>query len=129
MTFLRPHLRTLALLAALAMLCMAFVPAIGRWVRAAQGADFWAEVCTASGPQVVLASSANEGSGPAKSSVQQLDHCPWCAHMGAGLPPAEVRISMVLGGTTTHPALFYRAPARLFAWAPAQPRAPPALLA
>ena len=129
MTFLRPHLRTLALLAAMAMLCMAFVPAIGRWVRAAQGADFWSEVCTANGAQVVLASSADDGSGPAKSSVAQLDHCPWCAHMGAGLPPAEVRIPRVFVGATTHPALFYRAPARLFAWASAQPRAPPVLLA
>lgn len=108
----------------LAMLCIALAPGITRWVRASQGVDGWAGICS-----VAVQADGQAASGQAggqTSSMALGDHCPWCV-AGGGWAPAEVHVEPLPAAVGTHPPLFYRAPAPLFAWTSAQPRAPPVL--
>lgn len=63
------------------------------------------------------------------SSALHFEHCPFCfTHAGSfGLAPFNAIIVVANAGSSTLPILFYRSPARLFAWTVSQPRAPPVL--
>jgi hypothetical protein len=57
----------------------------------------------------------------------QAGHCPFCATFGADAalpPPAAITIAFAAGDQPV-PPLYLLAPRPLFAWASAQPRAPP----
>lgn len=85
-------------------------------------------VCTATG-LITVADAAPDRHDPGKGA--RTEHCPYCNIHAAsfGLPPPTGLAFVVLGGRDpVLPERFYRAPAPLFAWAAAQPRAPPARL-
>lgn len=124
---LRRHLMPVTWLALLAMLALAMVPTVSHALAKARGSTQWTEVCTPQGMRLV-ALDAETAPDQQPAVGGHLEHCPWCGMGGAtpGLPPAsltvlppEVRVRLV-------PPLFLLAPQRPFAWAPAQPRGPPA---
>jgi len=94
----------------------------------------WIEICSVTGAKLVKVDvgtaaqadksgkSTDEGSG-----THALKHCPYCStHTTVlGLPPAAPA-GLTLDILAFHvPELFLAAPRTLFAWASAQPRAPP----
>ena len=88
--------------------------------------DLQAEICTAQGPE----RGAPGDSMPAGEVAGVQGHCPYCACGGtpAMLPPVAVTAALPLPPESAGPPpLFLHAPRTLFAWASAQPRAPPAL--
>jgi hypothetical protein len=130
----------LASLSLIAMLALALMPTLSHalaWAsQGAQGHAAWTEICTAAGVQrVVLAegltpvapADARRGDDPTlPPTMGAMEDCPMCV-LGGHAPP-------LLGGFIVHalalqrdgpPVLFLLAPRPLFAWAPAQARAPP----
>lgn len=90
------------------------------------------ELCVAStdgSSDARAASLATPASSPHSHDDADLhfEHCPFCfTHAGSfGLAAAETFALPLANGTCAMPALFYRAPAPLFAWTRSQPRAPP----
>lgn len=75
------------------------------------------------------ASLASSASSPHSHDDADLhfEHCPFCfTHAGSfGLTAAQAFVLPQANGASAMPALFYRAPAPLFAWTRSQPRAPP----
>jgi hypothetical protein len=123
---LRHRLRRLSWIAFLAIFGLAIVPTISHALAHASGESAFTEICTPQGMrQVSVAAQGNTA--PAAPSMSHLDHCPMCG-LGASpvalLPVAPVVLAPV---DPAHllPALFLHAPQPLFAWASAQPRAPP----
>lgn len=130
MVVFRPLLRNVALLSALAMLCMTLAPAMGQWLRSAQGGTAWQEICSSTGIQWRAVSAEVAGQGvddPVTPSGPMGEHCPWCAHFGDGWPAMTAQFGLALATSTTQPERFYSALYPLFAWAGAQPRGPPGL--
>ncbi|MBP7523008.1 MAG: DUF2946 domain-containing protein [Leptothrix sp. (in: Bacteria)] len=126
MLTLRHHLRRLSWIALLAIFGLAIAPTISRAMSAGGGNSAWAEVCTPQGVKVVAA-MASQGDAPApQAGGLHLDHCPLCG-LGADapLPQAPRAHEVEPGPGDAVPVLFLRAPRPLFAWAAAQPRAPP----
>jgi hypothetical protein len=117
-----------AWIASFAILLATLAPAISHAMAAAHGSSHeWSEICTASGAKLVKVGDLP--SKPSTHQVSHFEHCPFClGHAGAfGLPPDnDLRLPSV-AGTQILPPLFYRAHRPLFAWAAAQPRAPPSL--
>lgn len=109
------------------MLCIVLAPGVTRWVKASQGLVAWAEICSATVRVDAGTSEAGPSTGSPASSMALGDHCPWCV-AGGGWAPAEVHVEPLPAAHTTRPPLFYQAPTPLFAWASAQPRAPPNLI-
>ena len=128
-------IRTLAMrslmskMAIVAILLGSLMPAISHLVRAG-GGDAWVEVCTALGTKRISADNADPaGSEQAPSPLLHVfEHCPYCSlHMTAmGLPPALPYEAVLAQLGFALPASGLRSPRTSFAWAPAQPRAPPA---
>jgi hypothetical protein len=116
--------RFAAWLASFAILLAALAPTVSHAMAAARGGASWVEICTATGPALVKIADEQV---PARNSTAHFEHCPFCsAHAGAaGLPPAATALP-VAAGAHALPQLFLRAPRSLFAWDPAQARAPPA---
>jgi type II secretory pathway pseudopilin PulG len=117
-----------AWIALLGILFAALAPTLSHAVVPAVAAAAEVQICTANG----MIAIAVDGGGPVKglpAPDHMLKHCPYCiAHGGApGLPPVQAFVLPVLRQTTSHPSLFYRSAAPLFAWTIANPRAPPAL--
>lgn len=127
-TAFRHHLSSISWLALLAMFALALVPTVSHALAQARGSTQWTEVCTPQGMRLVAidAQTAPEQQ-PAVGG--HLEHCPWCGMGGASpgmppappaaLPPAQQPVRLV-------PRLFLQARQGQFAWAPAQPRGPPA---
>jgi len=97
----------------------------------AQDSAAWAEVCSDTGAKFVrldvardVAAEASEEGAP---SGQAAMECPWCQLAHAPGFPVSAPRSWVADARLRHdrPRLFYLAPRTLFAWAPAQARAPP----
>lgn len=135
-------------IACAAFLVSAWAPTLAQAFRT-HVPEGWAEICSVSGMQRVKVddSGASEaellgkwglsgesgGSGKFGNSTDEgagahgLKHCPYCSTHSTvlGLPPAA-QASLLLKSLASHvPALFLTAPQPLFAWASAQPRAPP----
>ena len=90
--------------------------------------DGWFEVCTSFGAKWVRASdSRQDPDGPAAPGMASHEHCAYCGmHAGdLAVPPAASSglAPRALGFAV--PERFLAAPRTLFAWAPAQARAPP----
>lgn len=111
-----------------ALLGLALVPSMSRALAAGDASGPWAEFCSVTGIQP-LSNGAPSDSGPEQNNGKHFEHCPLCSHHGGmlGLPPAPTTTLAVLVEAVSAPRLFYRAPRPLFAWASAQPRAPPVL--
>jgi hypothetical protein len=112
-------------LASLALLVGSLAPALSQLVLGNAG---WVEVCTATGSQWLRADGAAPDQ-PAPASAHWQEHCPYCSlHLPAlGLPPVLHVVALPAAGAGMLPPLLLHAPRPLFAWAGAQPRAPPVL--
>jgi hypothetical protein len=127
MGFPRALRRIAAGLATFAMLLAALAPAITHALAAANDQHvLWTAVCTADGARLVPVPTDPAGV-PVAPKSHQVDHCPFCApHApGAALPPSPVPAVPAAFASDPVPVLFLLAPRPLFAWAAAQPRAPP----
>jgi hypothetical protein len=121
MQHLRRHHHAFVRLALVAMLALACVPTLSRWLATAEGPLVWAQVCTPQGMKSLGDSPA------APVATQHLDACGFCTLApGAALPAvesgwrADAPVDMLPLHASTRPP----APT---AWTAAQPRAPPAL--
>ena len=129
MSTLRAHLRSLSWLALAAMLALALLPSVSHALRFAQGDPLsLAEICTPQGVRAVLVDGgAGDDSMPATAAASaDCPYCSLCGHLAA-LPPAPVSVLPPMVAEAAVPPLFLHAPRTLFAWASAQPRAPPVL--
>lgn len=111
----------------LAVLFSALAPSLSHAFAAERSSAGLGEICSSYGA-APAAQAAGPAQKPATDALQlHLKHCPYCGTHGASvalLPPALLTFA-VLGGHDLFPPLYYRAPAALFSWSAAQPRAPP----
>lgn len=117
-----------AWIACIAILLSSLAPAIAHALqRDGQGA--WAEVCTTSGSKVVSLDSGLADEAPSLPAEHPLQHCPYCSlHAPAlGMPPGSLAVPTLVPQLSAVPEPMLAAPRTLFAWATAQPRAPPRL--
>lgn len=120
-------------IASFAILLSALGPTLSHAFRADVPAG-WIEICSITGAKLVRAyADADVGldaagkSSPVDPSAHALKHCPYCAsHVTVlGMPPVPMA-GLSLNTLGFHvPEFFLTAPRTLFAWASAQPRAPP----
>lgn len=110
----------------MAVFALALVPTLSRLLAAGTGNSAWAEICTPQGTRLLAAADDGQAAGKAQGG-NHLDHCPLCGLSGdAPLPPAAANAVTMTAPQMLLPRLFLDAPRPLFAWAAAQPRAPPA---
>lgn len=123
---LRLFRRLFGWVALLAILGGALAPAISHAVYQQTGKSFL-EICTAQGTRLIAVDAdADPGKGSAQHVV--MEHCPFCVpHAGSLglLPTTELVFNLPADGFNFYPPLYFSAPRPLFAWASAQPRAPP----
>jgi hypothetical protein len=116
-------------LAILAMLAAALAPAITSALAAAHDQHArWTVVCTGDGARLVPVPTDAAGV-PVAPGSHAIDPCPFCVPHGASAalpPPPAFALPAVMAGADCVPTLFLHAPRPPFAWAAAQPRAPPA---
>ena len=128
MSCLRRMQKLLSWFVCLTILTAALMPALTQAVRAGTGQD-WIEVCSTMGSKFVrIGAAAADGGSQDEPVGQAMQQCSFCAlHVTAlGLPPTPpAAVFIVLPLSFGPPELFYTAPRPLFAWARAQPRAPP----
>ena len=122
--------RITAWIACFAILLAALAPSISHAVAAMKGISYESEICTSTGVKTsATVTGATSNSQPASQQSLHFEHCPFCSsqfHTPA-LPPAHMAVAIVPDGSPAHPRLFYQSSRPLFAWAAAQPRAPPAI--
>jgi hypothetical protein len=115
-------------LALLAVLALALVPTISRALAHVQGDAGWAEVCTAQGMNLGMASAPADEAPAAKPGLPgHLEPCAFCA-LCAGAAPPPAGATPAFGwphSAAGPPERFLQAPRTPFAWRSAQPRAPP----
>jgi hypothetical protein len=114
-------------LAIFAMLGLALAPTVSHALAASGPGNPWAEICSVAGGKVVVANASGAAGSQAEAGTH-LGHCPLCGQLGSApaLPVAESAGTLAPTGADFLPALFAQSPSPLFAWAAAQPRAPPA---
>lgn len=121
MLYRRPQRRSLVWLLLLTLLLATLAPGVARALVFSRGdAAPWSVVCSRLG-------TAQDGGAPASEPAHLFEHCPFCALQAnpwAPPPAALAAVPAPLLGLAV-PVLFLRAPRPLFAWAHAQPRAPP----
>jgi hypothetical protein len=130
MLTVRNQLRKFVWLALSAMLALSLLPTVAHALSFAKGeASSLAEVCTAQGSQWVSLPGQPVGGDAPATGVGHLEDCPYCSQGAASacLPPALPALQLPAISGAVSPPLFLHAPRTLFAWASAQPRAPPAL--
>lgn len=122
--------RTTVWMAFCAILMASLAPSISHVVATAKGIpNGWTEICTIFGAKLVkIGDDAPDSKLPAPKKATHLQHCPFCiSHaVSLGLPPNTDFVIPVIKVPHVLPPLFYQASRPLFAWAAAQPRAPPA---
>lgn len=127
MVFNRYKQRITAWIACFAILVAALAPSISHALAAsAKGSlSVSSEICTADGLKAHHAGGAHRSS-PADDGMH-FEHCPFCFTHAAswGLPPSGATVIPLVKGALVRPDLFFHSPRPLFAWAAAQPRAPP----
>lgn len=118
------HRRLTGWFAIAVLLMAALAPTLSLALQDRQAAP-WLAVCTAQGPQRVMALG---GGDEQPGAVHAADHCPLCnLHTpGLGLPPATTAPALADGLAHALPRAFLAAPHTLHAWSRAQARAPPA---
>ena len=128
MLTVRKHLRRFVGLALTAMLALSLLPTVAHALGFAQGGKMaLSEICTPQGMQWVGLDGQPIVDDAPMSGIEHLDDCPYCARAtsAAGLPPTLPPLLLLAPAGTAAPPLFLHAPRTLFAWASAQPRAPP----
>lgn len=110
-------------LAAWAILLGALAPTVTHWLSHLQASNTLpgATICSSSAHQ----SAKHKGTRPDTSA--NGSHCGFCLPHdgGQGLPPVVAHALPQMEHRASEPTLFLHAPRPLFAWASAQPRAPP----
>ncbi|MDZ7813785.1 MAG: DUF2946 family protein [Ideonella sp.] len=126
LALIRHHLRRCSWIALLAVFGLALAPTISHAVAHANGATPWTEICTPQGIKLVSL-TGEELPADATLSPHSLEHCALCglAASPAAPPAASAGPALHQGLSQAVPELFLQAPRPLFAWASAQPRAPP----
>jgi Protein of unknown function (DUF2946) len=124
---LRHRLHRLSWIALLAIFGLAMVPTISHALARVTGTSAWTEVCTPQGTQLVALDETGSGPVTPAAGGSHLDHCPLCGLGGSPVapPPVAAPVTFLIDLGNATPTLFLRAPRPLFAWAAAQPRAPP----
>lgn len=138
--FPRRQRALIAWIATLAILLNALVPTV------AHALTLWAgmpplviEVCSTEGRKLIKldqlgGSKADKNQAASKtgqsdnSQAKTGEHCPYClTHAGSFALPIDTAASGLIlpSGKSDYPFLFYRSHSPLFAWAVANPRAPP----
>ncbi len=117
-------------IACFAILMASLAPSISHAVAAAKSVpNAWMEICTVTGSKMVTVDADQDAqtSAPVEKTMH-FEHCPFCLNhtVSAEMPPAADFVMPVISGDHVLPSLFYQSPRPLFAWAVAQPRAPPA---
>jgi len=109
-------------IAILALLFSAIAPSISHAMSAAKNVP-GLELCTVDGVK------APQGKSLSDAIVHAFEHCPYCAAQATppSLPAPSAWHFPRPTAQQIFPALYYHAPAPLFAWSTAHPRAPPAL--
>ena len=126
----RQHLRKLVWLALTAMLALSLLPTVAHALSFGElQPDAFTEICTPQGAQWVDAQGNPVDSEAPVGNSLSFEHCPYCslASGTAALPSAAAPVVLAVPGGTAAPPPVLRAPRTLFAWASAQPRAPPSL--
>ncbi|WP_158598057.1 DUF2946 domain-containing protein [Noviherbaspirillum saxi] len=113
-----------------AILLVALVPSISHALALKNASSpRLTEVCTSFGIKQ-LKLPAEEATKPFSTVKhdQHFEDCPFCRIDGDTpvLPPVSALVRLTTIASFPQPFLFYQAPQRLFAWTPAQSRAPPA---
>lgn len=130
MQAIRRLFRQATWLAIFAMLGLALAPTVSHALAASGPGNPWSEICSVAGGKVVVADAADAAgaTGSQAEAGTHLGHCPLCGQLGSApaLPVAESSGALAVAGADFLPALFAQSPSPLFAWATAQPRAPPA---
>jgi hypothetical protein len=109
------------------MLLGSLMPSVSHLLRAS-GSDSWVEVCSSLGSKWVSAADPERsGSKQAPLTLKALDHCAYCTLQAnaMGMPPDITTAVFLPQGRFDVPRLFLLAARTQFAWASAQPRAPP----
>lgn len=115
------RLQQLARTALALWLLAAVLPAVGSLVHAWQAdAAPWGVVCSAD-------AAAGSDAGQQGDGAHAGAHCGWCLlqHQAWAPAPQAPALPLALPSGRLLPLLFQQAPRPLFAWAAAQPRAPP----
>ncbi len=128
MIVFRAYRTVFAWFACLALLLASLAPSIAQALQRG-GSGTWTEVCTVLGSKLVAVDGSTDKSKPVVPAKHLLQHCPFCSlHVTAlGMPPAPLSVPALVPLGFTVPELMLAAPRTLFAWATAQPRAPPYL--
>ena len=129
MTSLRRRLRELTWLALTAVLALSLLPTVAHALSDARsGPGAFTEVCTPQGAQWVDVDGQPVDRESPAGGPMSLEHCPCFASSATaiGLLQAPQQLQPgALAGTSVPPRSM-QTPRTLFAWASAQPRAPPA---
>lgn len=125
----RKQLRRFVWLALGLVLAVAALPTVARVLASSQSDAAWAEICTLQGMQRVAVDGTPAGDTTPSAGGDHHQDCPYCRLSStlAGLPPPPLSLALLPAGGTQVPPLFLHAPRTPFAWASAQPRAPPSL--
>jgi hypothetical protein len=117
-------------MAFLAAVSLAVMPTLSDAMAFAKG-EAMMEICTPQGMKTVSAETLPADGETQPAAQLSMDHCDFCvpAAGAAPLPPFSPPWHMPTSSCSRAPAAFFHAPRTLFAWASAQPRAPPVLLA
>jgi len=126
-TAIRQPLHRAVWIAFLAIFGLVFAPTISH-ALAHGGGSAWTEVCTLQGMKLVATVDAADQSSQPATSLDHMTHCPLCGLSASPYTPPAAAHSVIEPTGLSHlqPTLFLRASRPLFAWASAQPRAPPA---
>jgi hypothetical protein len=118
-----------AWIACAAILLAALAPSISHAIAAEKSSmSAMHELCTADGIQLVEKSGHNQDHHAPSDQAAHMEHCPFCLTNAASFALLPATFSLpVMSGSHILPSLFYASPRPLFAWASAQPRAPPFL--
>lgn len=115
-----------AWIASFAVLLASVAPSIAQAFQRS-GPGSWTEICTVLGNKLVAVDGTQFDSEPPVPAKHLLQHCPFCTlHVTAlGMPPNPLSVPAWVPLGFALPGLMLVAPRTLFAWATAQPRAPP----
>ena len=126
MRFFRLHRALTAWVAILAVLLAALVPTISHaWAARSDAALL--QVCTSGGATWQPTEGAVRDPGPAPTGAHLFEHCRYCSLHANDLAIPAAPLAALPAPLLPHllPAAFLAAPRTLFAWRPAQARAPP----
>ncbi len=126
MTVAKGKRKFVAWIACCALLLASLAPSLAQTLERG-GPGAWSEVCSVLGNKLVAADGSQDDSLPSAPTGHLFQHCPFCSlHVTAlGTPPTPLSVPALVPLGFAVPELMLLAPRTQFAWATAQPRAPP----